>query len=543
MLSLRLFILDAVVMPNAISYVRFSSGKQARGSSLERQQEMVAKWLQLHPDYLFSSLTFQDLGRSGYSGAHLEGELGELLIAIKEGLIQKGDCILVEAVDRVGRLPAPKMLSIFTEIVGAGVSVITLDDGQEYDEKSLNNNLLFLLVAKILQAHQYSEALSRRINASYDKRRRDASEGKGIKRQTPMWLTTDGELKEDIASFVKLAFEDYASGLGERRICHRIRAGGHPALQSVNGSTVKRWLRNRTAAGYWNDIPDVYPAVVDKELWFRVQSRLNGNAPKAAAPTKYLLTGLVKCGSCGRNFNVQKKQAGTGAVMQCTSRARLASDGCENNRSIPKQVLEWVRVETSIAFVQEGLQRQYLSASQKRMIEVQGELEELSKKVSTLVDTLTEFGLIPEVRKKLERLTQQRESLESECTLLERTASPDTLVDVHNLEHDLITNDVLKLNALLQSVNYTITCYRDGLIAVTGEIYPYKYLGVSRKRRAYRVLFLGGEHFLKIITREQLDALIEKGLLSSIPHKIEHGDGSNLLSLIAGQNRRKTSIY
>ncbi|RON06351.1 hypothetical protein BK658_00795 [Pseudomonas brassicacearum] len=504
---------------------------------------MVAKWLQLHPDYLLSSLTYQDLGRSGYNGAHLQGELGQLLVGIKEGLIQKGDCILVEAVDRVGRLPAPKMLSIFTEIVGAGVSVITLDDGQEYDEQSLNNNLLFLLVAKVLQAHQYSETLSRRINASYEKRRREASEGKGVKRQTPMWLTTDGQLREEIAPFVKLAFEDYASGLGERRICHRIRAGGHPELSNINGTTVKRWLRNRTAAGYWNDIPNVYPAVVDKELWFRVQSRLNGNAPKAAAPTKYLLTGLVKCGSCGRNFNVQKKQAGTGAVMQCTSRARLTSDGCENNRSIPKQVLEWVRVETSIAFVQEGLQRQHLSASQKRLVEVQGELEELSKSMNTLVDTLAEVGLIPEVQKKLQELKQQRESLESECTLLERTASPDTLTDIHNLEHDLITNDVLKLNALLQSVDYTITCYRDGLITVSGETYPYKYLGVSRKRRAYRILFLGEEHSLKIVTREQLDALREEGLLPPIPHKIEHGDGPDVLTLLISQNRRKNSIY
>ncbi|TXR39078.1 recombinase family protein [Ectopseudomonas mendocina] len=93
-------------MPTAYSYVRFSSGKQAGGSSLERQRAMVAHWLEKHPDYSLSLTSFEDLGRSGWKGEHLENGFGKLLAAVEAGVIQPGDVILVEAIDRTGRLAA-----------------------------------------------------------------------------------------------------------------------------------------------------------------------------------------------------------------------------------------------------------------------------------------------------------------------------------------------------------------------------------------------------------------------------------------------------
>ncbi|PTT99232.1 recombinase family protein, partial [Pseudomonas sp. HMWF031] len=89
-------------MPYAIGYARFSSIKQGSGSSLERQQALIAKWLGENPEYKVYPKTFEDLGRSASKGDHLKHGLGKLLQAIELKEIGDGDIILVEAIDRIG---------------------------------------------------------------------------------------------------------------------------------------------------------------------------------------------------------------------------------------------------------------------------------------------------------------------------------------------------------------------------------------------------------------------------------------------------------
>ena len=370
--------------------------------------------------------------------------------------------------------------------LGKIMSIHTLDDGMVYTRESVNNQNLFLLVAKIQQAHQYSEALSRRLKASYTNRRTKAQEGAPIKRRTPVWLTSDGELLEDIAPFIVQAFEDYAVGLGERRILQRIR-GQHPVFDNLNPSTIKRWFANTTAIGYWKDIPDVYPAVVSKELFYRVQQRIKDNYKPASSPTTYLLSGLVKCGHCGSTFSVQKHKHSP-STMSCARRARLGASGCDNNKTIPKQVLERIRVKTSLPFIKKALRGQRLSESQKRIIEITGELEEVSKKIRNLSGAIATMGLVPELKEPLEQLQERRTTLEQERVILERTTDQeiDTL-EVMWFERDQLIDDKLKLNSLLQSVGYALTCYADGLILALGEIYPWLYEGFDRKTSHYKL--------------------------------------------------------
>ncbi|MGA4576461.1 recombinase family protein [Stutzerimonas frequens] len=524
-------------MPTAFSYVRFSSAKQARGSSLERQQAMVAQWLASHPDYTLSLTSFEDLGRSGWKGEHLENGFGKLLAAVEAGVIQPGDCILVEAIDRTGRLEPLEMLPLLGRIVQAGVMIVTLDDGLTYDQKSANSNHLFLLVAKVQQAYNYSEALSRRINAAYDRRRRAAKEGKAVKRHTPMWIDKEGKLIESVAPLVRQAFEDYAAGLGERRICRRLRESGHELLQTINGTTVKRWLTNTTAIGNWGEIPNVYEPVVPKELFYRVQEQLSRNKDqKRSAPTAYLLTGLVKCGHCGRNFNV-KKHPNTGATMQCTSRARLTLDGCSNSKSIPKQLLEHIRVKTSLPYVERALAGQLLTEHQKRKIEIEGELEDLSKRIGNLAGTIAAIGLVPEIQEQLEQLQAQRKQLQDERLILDRSAddavSTNTII---NVERDYLANDPIKLNALLQQAEYSITCFSNGEIWVSGDEHPWKYKGYDRSAKSYVYEDLGQEYRLLMLRPEQQE-LLDRVNKQPLPEPTP--EFNDLLSLIARGHRRR----
>jgi hypothetical protein len=382
------------------------------------------------------------------------------------------------------------MFPLLSRIVKAGVDVVTLDDGVRYDRESANREHLFLLVAKVQQAYQYSEALSRRMKASYASRKKAAAEGVVPKRNTPVWLTSEGALIPEIAPLVKQAFEDYASGLGERRIFERIFEGNdNPLLARMAPSTVKRWMNNRTAIGEWNGIPNVYPAVIEPELFYRVQKRMEDKFSPRGAPTKHRFTGLVVCAECGKNFNTKHYQATGLAVMECSSRARRGSIGCSNNRSIPAPVIDLAFRLTSTKHALKALQGMQLSASQKRDMELEGEIGEVTKKITNVVNAITILeGNSDELLQRLKTLHDERKVLQAEKDGLTITSAGnwDKLLNLSEFN-----NDPMKANALLQTVGYQLVCHTDG--RVTFEDETFKYEGWGRSKDVHKVVLPDGK--------------------------------------------------
>ncbi|MCY1291035.1 hypothetical protein D9M70_402060 [compost metagenome] len=476
-------------MPVAHSYVRFSSSKQLEGTSLKRQREMIAEWRTAHPQYELSNLTFEDLGLSGYKGDHLKNGFGKLLAAVEHGDIKAGDYILIEAIDRAGRLEPTKMLNILTGITSAGVKLVTLDDGLLYDNDPRNSNNLFLLVGKVQQAYNHSDTLSRRIKSVFKAKREDAAAGKGVKRRTPVWLDSDGNLIDDVAPYIVQAFEDYAAGIGERRIHHRIYQK-HPLLAKLAPSTIKKWFRNPTAIGKWGDIDDVYPAVVSKELYYRVQKRLDETYKKKSFAQKYLLTGLVYCGVCGGTMGVQSYGGRSPTALLCSRRIHLGKRGCENRRSFPYHVLDYIRSQTSHSALQRAVASQTLTQSEKRIIEIDGELKELHKQSENVAKALAQYGMLPAITSQLDQIQESIRTLEAErASIPTLTAELD---DVIELENDLLDDDEIKLNALLKSVGYRIVCHGEsGQIVVNessfgeGDVQEFFYKGVHRPTDSY----------------------------------------------------------
>ncbi|MGX5219868.1 recombinase family protein [Pseudomonas segetis] len=509
-------------MPTAFSYVRFSSRKQATGASRARQRDMVARWITENPEFKLSEANFEDLGVSGYSGKHLESAFGRLLAAIENEAIKAGDVILVEAIDRAGRLEPLEMLPIISQIVRAGVAIITLDDGVTYDRKSLKENNLFLLVAKIQQAHQYSDRLSGRVRDALARKREKAKAGEKIKRRSVAWLNENNELIPGLQPLIQSIFEDYAAGIGERRILNRVR-GKHPLLENLNPTTIKRWLRNKAAVGTWSvshlrdgngelpshipdreDIPGVFPPVVSEELFFRVQKRLQNGQRLKAASAKYLLSGLVVCGACGSNFGVVNTKKSP-PQMLCMNRHRLGVEmGCSNSRSLPMQVLEAVRFDTCLDFIKRAMQGQKLSVNDKRLLVIEQSLRELHGSSERLADVISEFGAdLPALSVKLRSVAGAIAELEKEKSLLQAsTEAPILDWDAVEFEDDMRVEsaDTMKLNALLRGAGYKITC-NDRMIKVDsadGVTPPrvFEYLRADRKTNKYRVVWDDGREYL-----------------------------------------------
>lgn len=486
----------------AFSYVRFSAIRQRYGDSLRRQTEMVGTWLVQNPDYALSPLSFQDLGKSGYSGAHLENAFGRLLAAVETGAIPSGSTILIEAIDRAGRMEPMDMLPLVSKIVKAGVDIVTLDDGIRYDRKSANSNHLFLLVAKVQQAYNYSENLSRRVLAAYEKKREVARAGVAVGRRTPLWLSSEFpngkgtppivKLREDIAPYVAQAFEDYAAGLGERRILARLRAQ-HDEFKTVSFSTIKRWLKNPVAVGRWNDIEDVYPPVVSKELWFRVQKKLKDVSKPKSASSKYLLSGLVKCARCGKNYCVTGQKAALG--MMCITRHHFGDgpDGCTNSRSIPYTVFDFIRSQTAHAALLRASQSKTLTQSERRLIEIEGQLGELHKQSERAAEGLAAYGMLPAIKAVLDRVTDSIRVLEQEQALLKATPVEATLSDMVDEEDTLIDDDPERLTALLKGVGYVMLA-DDRTITVNEQSVfndfdqqTYRFVGTDRVKGVYKL--------------------------------------------------------
>ncbi|EKT4466792.1 recombinase family protein [Pseudomonas putida] len=479
-------------MNQAFSYIRFSSGKQHKGSSKERQEAMVDSWLEEYPQYTRNPLTFEDLGISGRDGKHLKNGFGKLLEGVEKGAIGDGDVVLVEAIDRTGRLEPAQMIHILTGIILKGVSIVTLDDRQWYSKETMKGGSVHILAGKIQAAFNYSESLSLRMKASYATRNKLAKEkGETPKRYTPVWLTSDGKMIKEIAPFVKQAFEDYASGLGERRIYERIlEAGGnkYKCLVRMAPSTVKRWMKNRTAIGEWQGIPNVYPPVVEPELFYRVQKKLEEKNVPRAAPTKHKYTGLVVCGECGKNFNTKaygKRKNGVTPppVMECSSRARRGATGCSNSKGIPYAVISMAVQLSCWKHVNDALAGQYLTESQKREVEIDGQISEIELKIARLVPRLAELDDIDEVADLLRDLKAERKALQNEKASLKHE---DATIKERIFNSLDLMADPIKANALLQSVGYKVICNYDGTIQTPVGVFSYQ--GWARKDDTHKVV-------------------------------------------------------
>lgn len=486
-------------MPKAISYIRFSTGKQAKGNSEERQDEAVTQWLVQHPEYTRYDKPFKDRGKSGYSGEHIKqgGGWAKILVAVKQGDFQPGDCILVEAIDRTGRMHTGDMLGdLILPILRSGVSIITLDDGNEYSNDSINTAHMHLLVARIQAAHMFSKQLSERTKASYVIRREKAKNGKEVKRHTPVWLNTDGTPKPHIVQHIKQVFDLYISGVGKHTIANRLRATGMPEFATTVGSTVGKWLLNKAAIGHWEgknghpDIPGVYTPIVEPEVFFQADKRRKQakTNPKTYT-TKNFLQGLIKCGTCGANYSFHRKD-GKLQNMRCRKHHLHGNDSCTNNETIPYQVVHYVYLQTASSWIDRALKVIQITENDKQKLSLNSERETLSTAIDRLVK-LTLMGQSDELDAQYKLAVERRKAIDIELEILNRKADDIIIASNPNsifagyeakVKHDrLAIHDPIQLSALLKQAGYSITLQPGRKLYLADSEIPWIYTGVARK--------------------------------------------------------------
>lgn len=429
-------------MAKAISYIRFSSVQQGAGSTTERQQAMVSEWLVKHPDVQLSALSQQDLGRSGFSGDHLKHGLGRILDAIDLGKINAGDFILVEAIDRLGRLDAIDMVSLVNTIASKGVIIVTLEDQQTYSKEILqsNSSLIYVLVGKAQQANEYSRNLSRRISAAYESKRRKARSGQSIKKSNPFWLNNDGTLIPERAEAVKACISMYLDGHGPMNILQTLMSI-HPELEKIHPSTVKRWLESRALIGEWENkgdpIKDVYEPLVDTDTFYKIQRSLNSRSLSMSPEQQYLLSGLVQCGSCGKRLYYRTRNYNSEKIVysNCSTYLKRGRKFCDNNTTWPYEALIHIFNQTFIEYLGRAAWDQSKSNLSTELDTINGEISNIDEQISFVLET--GHSVMPDnqvVIDKLSSLAEQRKPLETRAHAIQAELAVDQESDFETLE-------------------------------------------------------------------------------------------------------------
>lgn len=342
-------------MSGCYLYVRFSSAKQERGDSKERQLSDCMAHIERH-GWALAEPPLEDLGLSAWKGDHLaSGKLGEFSTRVRAGEIAEGSILVVEALDRLSRLKPRVTQRWLEEMTDCGLRIATVKDGRIYDRQSLETNQFEIIEILMLAraAHLHSENISDKLAKSWIRRRAAAAEnGRVISAHLPGWLTVEGEgearrivADEYRAGVVREIYQMASDGLGLRRITAALNLRKEPVWgredhhrkskavgweHSYVGDILKsaavegdympgcgrNRLRPRTGermVGYFG------AAIVPPELVAAARARMGerkGTGGARRHMMSNLFTGLFICGECDGKMGM-RSSAKTGKYLQC----------------------------------------------------------------------------------------------------------------------------------------------------------------------------------------------------------------------------------
>ena len=472
-------------LPKAYSYVRFSTPQQALGDSLQRQAEKAAKWAADHGLTLDTTINMNDLGTSAFRQANAKkGALRRFLDAVEEGVVEKGSYLLVENMDRLSRDEIYQSLPLFLMIINSGITIVTLTDGKVYSQESLKDEKfqMFYIVAELTRANEESSRKSQLVadQKARKKQRLLAGELRGpYTRQTPAWLRWSDdagryETIPDRADIVREIFERADRGEGIDGIARALNDRGEPTWSTKGrksdhwrGSYMRKILTSTAPIGTFtphtssrdpvtgarkdipmDPVPNLFPPVVDEELYWRVQRRLETTAPRgknAGREPKSIVAGIIKCATCGGPITrISKGQAKGHYVYLLCSRANMKAKGCKNLPVSYTSVVE--RLCECIEGLVEDAPRGKNTAEIDRQIEdLKAAVDGQELHVSNLADLAAEERNSAAARARLR---------EAEAELREAEAQLRTLV----AQRDTLTTASVK--ARLQAVKDALTARR-----------------------------------------------------------------------------------
>ena len=233
------------------------------------------------------------------------------------------------------------------------------------------------------------------------------------------------EVDPTTAPIVREMFESSLRGNGLKEICKKLndrgitnrgnrwyKGGLHYLLtnEAYTGTAVWGRISKGEKAQDPVRVEGAWPALVSRELFDAVQQAMRDRAPKVQRParvgSKFLLSGLLKCGVCGRPYSGQGAKSGQYGYYVCGTLFREGAGTCS------ARYLNAPRVED---FIVEKIRDRILT--EVTIVElvtlVAEEIDAMAGELAGRLEVVeAELG---DVRKRLERLYEALET--SELTL------------------------------------------------------------------------------------------------------------------------------
>lgn len=486
-------------------YLRFSTPRQERGSSRERQEAdcrafAAAKgWTVVEPP-------IADLGRSAWKGDHLrKGNLGKFAQQIMDGDIPSG-VILVENLDRLSRQKPRVTQRWMEDICDRGFKIACVMGGKVYDAESLQDNIMDILdvLYQGKAANDYVETLSRRSKGSYDKRLNEAREnGTVVHAVGPYWLKAVGKRPnirwEPIPKRVKVVREIYdlaCAGQAPWAIAKIFNERGELSFTGKpwERTSIIKILRNRAVEGdyvvgegksqkptgevligYYNTAEPTVPLDVIKEARAMMDRRsIRKGKGRNSGAVNNLFGQKLRCHHCGGRMMTTGYQS---RYITCYDAQR--SNGCTQTKSFRYRPLEAAVLDEVLhlaldeTFFREAQKSNHLgleiAGAEKAIRDKQAEADRLVKMLRRIDSPTTEANLveleaeIAGMKIKLATLTRERQAADGNATAkahLERVHGVREAL--HHPQDDIRLPARLRVSEALQGLIDHVACRVEG---------------------------------------------------------------------------------
>ena len=255
------------------------------------------------------------------------------------------------------------------------------------------------------------------------------------------------------ADIVKSMFTDALAGTGITDIVRNLndRSVPSPKGKGWNKSGVHFILSNEIYTGImvWGilakrlgeplRVPDYCTPIIDKATYDAVQKLVAGRAPKVCHPrittSRFLLSGLTKCGHCGKALVGQDAKSGKFSYYVCGSLNKKGAGACKAKYlnaprfealvldKIKTLILNEDRISELVKMVNEELSESHAS-EKEQLNSIKTQMEDTQSRIDALYDAIelkqfTLEDLKPRIlrhKSTMERLTASKDALESQLS-------------------------------------------------------------------------------------------------------------------------------
>ena len=290
------------------------------------------------------------------------------------------------------------------------------------------------------------------------------------------------EIDTHRAATVASIFKGVIQGKGLKEIVKELNSSGiaAPKGKSWGKTSIHMILTNETYTGtlIWGRnskrnlspirVENAWPAIVNRETFDKVQAQLKDRAPaqlnprRAASP--YLLSGIARCGHCGKALIGQEAKGGQFSYYVCGTLLKKGAGSCQahylNSRKfeglVVGKIKEHILTEENLKELVRLVNEEMDSASseyQDELDTISGEVVDINHRLERLYDAL-ETGKIglEDVAPRIQQLRHRQQQQQARKWELEALLS-NRRVELANLE--TVTQYVADLRNLLNESSLT----------------------------------------------------------------------------------------